>query len=133
MAWLAIKYGGEDSLVAAPLPTPPSPAVLTNSLVLVFEPNAYTPGCREDQDERQAMRSSEADLALASMPLSTFQYQRVVNRLVPLILVDVEDDEVAVELPVRPRPAALLRGARHRRGVRHARFNRSLVVGAELA
>src|SRR5687767_685052 len=59
--------------------------------------------------------------------------ERLINRGVPLVLVDVVDDEVAVELPVRPRPAALLRRAGDGGRVLHAILLRRFVIGAELA
>src|SRR5690606_36256992 len=51
----------------------------------------------------------------------------------PRVFVEVVDDEVAVELPVGPRPSARFRGACDGGGIGDARFERRLVVSAELA
>ncbi len=59
--------------------------------------------------------------------------QRIAQRLDPLAGGNVIEDEIAVELPVGPAPAALLGLAGHKPDVPRPRRHLGLVVGAELA
>src|ERR1035441_3026207 len=59
--------------------------------------------------------------------------QRPPDGLDPSVTADVIENEVAVELPIRPAPAALFGGARDARQVARPGFYRGLVVGAEFA
>ena len=55
------------------------------------------------------------------------------DRLNPAVLVDVEEDDVRVKLPVRPTPAEFLGSAGDRGRIAYARIDRGLVVGCKLA
>src|SRR5262245_24235320 len=58
--------------------------------------------------------------------------QSTIDRLVPLVLVDIVDHEVAVELPIGPGPMLGFGGASDGGGVGDARIDRPFVVGTEL-
>src|ERR1035441_254753 len=65
--------------------------------------------------------------------LTDSRNQRAADGLDPDVAADVVEDEVAVELPIRPAPTALFGGPRHARDVARPRFHRGLVIRAELA
>ena len=95
---------------------------------------APSPGREQHRRGRRRDRAGASPLAAARRSPG-WRDQRVLDRLHPAVRRHVPDDEVAVELPIGPAEAVLLRLAAHRRRIGGAQPDRgaALVVGAELA